>query len=91
VSTAYVPPVISISHDEETGEYTLMAENFGRAATVGPRIFRAEPWPAVKAVHTDAAGAERDAETLRDYLADCASGKRRESAAKPTRRGWWQD
>jgi len=91
MSTPYTPPAISIHHDDETGEYSLIATSYGRSATVGPRIFRAEPWPCIKAVHTCEADAEKDAAELRAYLAECASGKRRESAAKPTRRGWWQD
>jgi len=89
MSTAYTPPLISIHHDDETGEYTLMAENYGRSAIVGPRIFRAEPWPAVRAVHTSLPEAERDAAELRGYLADCASGKRKERTG-PTRKGWWE-
>lgn len=84
----YTPPKITV---EIYGRrYALFATSHGRSSLAGPRILRAEPWPEVKFVHDDRASAEKDAELLRTYLAECASGKRKESAQN-SRRGWWQD
>lgn len=89
MSSAYIPPAISIAYDMETDSHILMATSHARTAIVGPRIFRAEPWPAVKFSHATQADAERDAATLRGYLEECASGKRKET--KQRQRGYWED
>jgi hypothetical protein len=87
----YTPPAISVAYDLDSNAYLLMATNHARTTTAGPRIFRAEPWPSVAFTHDSQDAAERDADTLRSYLADCASGKRKDNAIKPTRKGWWED
>lgn len=84
----YVPPEISVEFDIDTEEYALMATNHGRSAEVGPRIFRAEPWPAILFRHTSENSANKDATTLRAYLDDCASGRRREEAVAG--KEWWE-
>lgn len=91
MSTTYKPPEISVSYNMDTDTYALMATNYSRTSVAGPRIFRAEPWPNVIFCHDSQDAAERDADTLRSYLADCASGKRKDNASKPTRKGWWED
>jgi len=83
----YTPPVISVS---DGPPFLLMATSHERTATAGPRIFRAEPWPDVEFSHVTRSNAEAHATTLRNYLSDCASGKRKDST-KPIGRGWWQD
>jgi hypothetical protein len=91
MSTTYKPPAISVAYDMESDRHVLVATNYGRSAIAGPRIFRAEPWPNVIFYHDSQDAAERDAATLRSYLDDCASRKRKDTASRPTRRGWWQD
>ncbi len=85
----YTPPIISVTFDMDYG-FRLMATSHGRAEIAGERIFRAEPWPDIAWSHAVEADAERDAVTLRLYLTDCASGKRREVAATRAR-AWWED
>lgn len=89
MASAYTPPEISVAYDMETDSHILMATSHARTAIVGPRIFRAEPWPAVKFSHATQESAERDAATLRGYLEECASGKRREKEQRA--RAWWED
>lgn len=88
MAAGYTPPTISVSFDADTETYELMATNHNRTAPVGERIFRAEPWPDIKFRHTDKAAATHDAQVLREYLEECASGKRKGGA--PVGRGWWQ-
>ncbi len=90
MSTRYIPPQISVAFDMDTDEFRLMATSYSVTQPVGERIFRAEPWPEVAFVHPTQAEAEHDAQVLREYLEECASGKRKD---KPTvsGRGWWQD
>ncbi len=90
MSNTYIPPQISVSFDFDTG-WQLMATSHSRTAIAGERIFRAEPWPQIRFCHDNEAGAERDAVTLRAYLAECASGKRAEKEDAPRARGWWED
>lgn len=78
---AYTPPAIHVEFDLETESYQLMATNHGRTATAGERLFRAPPFPAIAFSHETQAAAEKDAATLRGYLAECASGKRKEAVA----------
>lgn len=84
----YTPPLISISEDLDSGELTLMATSYGQTMPAGPRLFRGYPHPGVRFTHSEYAAAERDAAALRTYLAECASGKRKDRA--PVGRGWWQ-
>ncbi len=90
MSTTYKPPEISVAYDMDTDRHVLMATNHQRTAIAGPRIFRAEPWPEVRFSCATQDEAENQAATLRLYLDDCASGKRKDRN-EPTRRGWWQD
>lgn len=89
MATAYTPPAISVTYDMETDEHVLMATNYGRAATAGERLFRAEPHPRIKFRHATADAAEADAETLRVYLEECATGKRKEAPAHGSMRDYW--
>lgn len=77
----YIPPAIHVEFDLETESYQLMATNHGRTATAGERLFRGEPWPRIVFSHETQATAEKDAATLRAYLAECATGKRKEAVA----------
>lgn len=87
---AYTPPAIHVEFDLETEAHVLMATNHGRTATAGERLFRGEPWPKVRFSHETEAAALRDAATLRAYLAECASGKRKEAVAA-IGADYWQD
>lgn len=82
----YTPPVITV--DNVLGQWTLFATSYGRTAIAGPRIFRHEPWPEVEFRHATRETAEQHAITLREYLSDCASGKRNDKA--PVGKGWWE-
>lgn len=84
-------PVISVEQDLDSGEFSLVATSYGQTMPCGPRLFRASPFPAIAFSHTSQESADRDAATLRQYLEDCASGKRKEKAAEQGRRGWWED
>lgn len=90
MSTTYRPPEITVAYDMDSDRFQLMATNHQRTAIAGPRIFRAEPWPEVAFSHATQEAAERDAATLRSYLDDCASGKRKDRSGS-TKKGWWQD
>jgi len=85
----YTPPIISIAYDMEEGCWQLFATSHGRTTIAGERIFRAEPWPDVRFRHPSEQEAERDAQTLRDYLDECASGKRKD--VESVAHGWWED
>ena len=76
----YVPPVITVSHDLDEGVYRLYATSYHSTEPAGERLFRAEPWPVIKFEHATEAAAEKDAAVLRAYLADCASGKKKDKA-----------
>lgn len=89
--TVYSPPAISVAFDSDTEEYCLMVTNHGRTAQVGERILRAEPWPRIQFRHATEGAAEIDANELRAYLTECASGKRKDKESAPRRRGWWED
>ena len=76
----YVPPIITVAHDFDEGVYVLMATSHHSTEPAGERLFRAEPWPRIRFSHTSEQAAEKDASVLRAYLADCASGKRKDKA-----------
>lgn len=86
----YIPPTISVEYDLDSESWQLMATNHGRTATAGERLFRGEPWPAIRFSHETQAAAEKDAATLRAYLAECATGKRKEAGAT-IGADYWQD
>lgn len=77
----YIPPAIHVEFDLDSESYVLMATNHGRTATAGERLFRGEPWPRIRFAHETQAAAEKDAAVLRAYLAECATGKRKEAVA----------
>lgn len=83
----WTPPQITV--EPLANQFAICATNHGRMALAGERIFRAEPWPRIKFLHDDRATADADATTLRIYLNECATGKRKDTPQ--TRRGWWQD
>jgi hypothetical protein len=59
-------PVISV---EGSGtDWRLTATSFGTTAPAGARLFRAEPWPAIKFQHVNEADARRDAGLLTRYI-----------------------
>jgi hypothetical protein len=81
----YTPPIISV---EQRGEdWMLMATNYNKTEPCGERLLRGEPWPAIQFRHSTKEAAEKDAALLREYLAECASGKRKDVEV---RRGWWE-
>ena len=80
-------PAISVAFDMDEGVYRIYASSYGQTTPAGERLFRGHPWPVVQFVHAEEAAALRDARTLREYLADCAAGKRKDK--EPARRGWW--
>lgn len=85
----YQPPVISVEFNLETESYDLMATSYARTATAGERLFRSPPFPAIAFSHATEAAALKDAATLREYLEECASGKRKEVVAK-IGKDYWQ-
>lgn len=85
--TATVPE-ITVSHDLDSGEFTLCASSYGQVMPAGERLFRGYPHPEIRFSHTTEDSANRDAATLRAYLADCAAGKRKDK--EPPRKGWWE-
>lgn len=89
MSKAAAIPVISVEQDIDSGEFALYASSYGQTMPAGSRLFRGYPHPVIAFSHADAASAEKDAATLRQYLADCADGKRKDK--EPPRRGWWED
>lgn len=80
-------PVITVEYANNV--HRLMATSYHQAAPAGERLFRGHPHPVIRFEHTDAASAEKDAGTLRQYLEDCANGKRKD--VEPQRKGWWED
>lgn len=61
-------PVISI---EGSGDkWQIMATSYGTTQPAGARLFRAEPWPKIKFVHTTEDAARADAQTLIKYISD---------------------
>lgn len=89
MANSYTPPIISVSFDMDDMTYRLMATSVGGTAIAGERIFRGEPWPAIKWSHPDEQGAEKDAGVLRAYLEECATGKTKDSG--PRAKGYWED
>jgi len=90
MANTYIPPEITVMLDPlGSGEWRLMATSHLRTEFAGERLLRTEPWPQIKFRHSSHEEGERDAEILRTYLADCASGKRKDRG--PVGRGWWQD
>lgn len=91
VSNTYTPPAISVALDLDSGQHVIMAEGIiGGPAVAGERLLRAEPWPKVQWRHDNEADAERDAATLRTYLAACASGKLKDRGdAVPVGADYW--
>lgn len=78
---------IYVLYDPVAETHTLMCSSRGMGPTVaGPRLFRGQPWPDVQWVHLDSESAEKDAATLRAYLAECAGRKK---ASKAKERGMW--
>lgn len=65
------PPLhILVRFDADTGTHDLYAHDGCMAPMpAGPRIFRAPPLPDIKFSHELRADAEKDAATLRKYLA----------------------
>lgn len=90
MSNTYTPPLISVAYDIDEDCHVLMATSHQRTAIAGERILRAEPWPAIRWKHPTAEGAETDAATLRLYLDECASGKRKDTG-KPVSKPHWED
>lgn len=74
----FTPPTISVISDLDTGSFDLYASSYGQTMPCGPRLFRASPFPAIAFSHTNQEDAEKDAATLRAYLEDCASGRRKD-------------
>lgn len=62
------PPTITIQEDLDLG-YVIVATSYGRTEPAGERLFRAPPWPEIRFVHDTMGGAEKDAATLREYIA----------------------
>jgi hypothetical protein len=85
----WTPPTITV--EPAGAQFRLMATSHGRTSIDGERIFRAEPWPRIEFLHDAQEKAERAADELRAYLDDCRTGKRKDSASKPRRLGWWED
>jgi hypothetical protein len=73
---------ITVMHDLDADTHVLMAHSHGRAAPAGPRLFRAPPWPVIQFKHTSREAAEKDAQTLREYLAALPAQKKMKSRAK---------
>jgi len=86
-----IVPTISVEFDMESERFHLLASSYGQVMPVGPRLFRAAPYPHIAFEHQTQDAAEKDAATLRAYLDDCAAGRRKEKESKPVGRGWWED
>lgn len=67
-----------------------MATSYTKTELAGPRLFRAAPHPDIKFTHDSQADALKDAEKLRVYLDQCASGKIKDSKETSVR-GWWEE
>lgn len=83
-------PIITVSEDIDTGEFTLMATSHGRTNPAGPRLFRGGELPDIQFTHFDADNAERDRAALQAYVtaawagkAPKAKGREEKEAAKP--------
>jgi hypothetical protein len=80
MANTYIPPQITVEYSLDHDAYLLLATDRLSTVICGERILRAEPWPEVKWRSDTQEEAERHAATLRLYLAECASGKRRDKA-----------
>lgn len=85
MANKYTPPTITV--ESRADGFYLMATSYAQTQPCGERLFRGEPWPVIKFSHATREAAEADAAILRQYLADCASGKRPDREQKS---GWWQ-
>ncbi len=68
-------PIITISEDLDSGEFTLLATSYLRTEPCGPRLFRGGDLPDVAFVHADAQSAERDRAALQRYVDLAWSGR----------------
>jgi hypothetical protein len=67
---------ITVEYDCDSDQYVLMVSDGRlRPAPAGARLFRAEPWPVIQFSHATKEAAERDATTLRKYLAGMTTKK----------------
>lgn len=85
----YTAPAISVIQEEDE-TYRLYATSHSYCEIAGPRLFRAPPHPDIKWRHLDYSEAEQDARKLREYLAECESGKRKERVGESVT-PWWED
>jgi hypothetical protein len=87
---------VSVDHDLDYGVYRLMVadDRMRGAYPAGPRILKGEPHPRIQFSHATPEGANKNADVLRQYLSDLASGKlkkRNRDEEEPRRKGWWED
>ncbi len=86
----YTPPLIAVQYDMDADHFILTATSHSRTMPAGPRILRSEPFPALQFQHATEEAANADAKILREYLEECASGKRKDVGPTSGRRGWWE-
>lgn len=68
--------ILFTQFDAESGLWELYCSSKGmRAMPAGPRIFRGPPHPVVQFAHETKAAAERDAQKIREYLANLPERK----------------
>lgn len=86
-ASTYTPPTITVEHRPD-GRFYLMASSYGQLMPAGERLLRGYPHPVIAFSHDTREAADKDAAVLRTYLAECASGKRKDT--KPVGKGWWE-